>query len=62
MAIPVYTEAKLAQIKQTKAAIKAALIEQGQTVAEDDTFRSYASKVLAIRTAVELPAAEDNSF
>lgn len=62
MAIPVYTEAKLAQIKETKAAIKAALIEQGQTVTDDDTFRSYADKVLAIEKAAELPAAEDTSF
>lgn len=40
---------KLAYVKETKALIKSALIEKGQTVADTDTFRSYADKVLAIQ-------------
>lgn len=58
----IQTRKKLNYLSDTKAAIKAALIEQGQTVTDDDTFRSYADKVLAIEKAVELPAAEDSSF
>lgn len=42
------TQKKLDYLADTKAAIKAALIEQGQEVSDADTFRSYADKVLAI--------------
>lgn len=42
------TELKLAYLQGTKDEIKAALIEKGQTVADTDTFRSYADKVRAI--------------
>ena len=62
MALPVYTEAKLAYLKETKTAIRDALVAQGQSVSDEDTFRIYADKVRAIQTAVELPSAEDNSF
>lgn len=41
---------KLAYLKATKEAIKAALKGKGQTVADSDTFRSYADKVSAIET------------
>lgn len=41
---------KLAYLKETKEAIKSALIAQGQTVSDTDTFRSYADKVLAIKS------------
>lgn len=40
---------KFAYLKETKALIKSALIEKGQTVSDTDTFRSYAEKVLAIQ-------------
>ena len=39
---------KLALLQSTKAALKAALIEKGQTVSDTDPFSSYPSKVLAI--------------
>lgn len=44
------TEQKLALLRGTKDAIKAALIEKGQSVIDTDTFRSYADKVLAIKS------------
>ena len=57
------TENKLAYLQETKDAIKSALIEKGQTVADTDTFRSYADKVLAIEGGgSDLIAAEDNVF
>lgn len=43
-----FTKEKLAYLRDTKAAIKNALIEKGQSVTDADTFRSYADKVLAI--------------
>lgn len=49
-----FTKEKLAYLNDTKAAIKAALIEKGQTVTDADTFRSYADKVRAIETAPEV--------
>jgi hypothetical protein len=42
------TQAKFDYLAETKSLIKAALIEKGQTVADSDTFRSYADKILAI--------------
>ena len=44
------TQNKLTYLNDTKTAIKNALIDKGQTVADADTFRSYAEKVLAIPT------------
>ena len=41
-------EAKVMRLMQTKEDIKAALIEQGQTVTDADAFSSYADKVRAI--------------
>lgn len=42
------TNKKLAYLSETKGLIKAALIEKGQPVSDDDTFRSYAGKILDI--------------
>lgn len=42
------TKNKLDYLAETKALIKSALIEQGQAVADSDTFRSYADKIVAI--------------
>ena len=44
---------KLAYLKETKAAIKAALVEGGQEVKETDTFRSYADKIRAFQPVLE---------
>ena len=41
---------KLNKLLGTKADIKAAITEKGQTVAEADTFASYADKIRAIET------------
>ena len=41
---------KLDYLKETKSQIKNALVSKGQEVSSSDTFRSYASKVLAIDT------------
>lgn len=41
-------QAKLEKLIATKADLKAALIEQGQTVADDDPFASYADKIRMI--------------
>ena len=38
---------KLAYLAETKAAIKNAIVEKGQTVKDTDTFRSYADKIRA---------------
>lgn len=35
-------------LQQTKSLIKSAIIEKGQSVSSEDTFRSYADKILAI--------------
>ena len=45
---------KLNKLKQTKAAIKAAIQEKGQAVSDDDTFASYADKIRAIDNDVVL--------
>lgn len=45
---------KLKKLKQTKANIKAAIQEKGQTVSDDDTFASYADKIRAIGKDVVL--------
>lgn len=42
------TRTKLDYLAETKSLIKSALIEKGQEVADEDTFRSYADKILAI--------------
>lgn len=44
---------KLGKLLSTKADIKAAIIEKGQTVADTDTFASYAGKIRAIQTSAE---------
>ena len=59
------TEKKLAYLQGTKDAIKAALIEKGQTVSDTDTFRSYAEKagiasVIRQPKFVELKFAEED--
>lgn len=48
------TEKKLAYLQGTKDAIKAALVEKGQAVSNTDTFRSYAEKVKAIPTGIDI--------
>lgn len=45
---------KLDYLAATKAAIKSAIIEKGQTVEDSDTFRSYAEKIAAISTGGEI--------
>ena len=45
------TKNKLSYLQDTKTAIKNALIEKGQTVADSDTFRSYAAKINAIEVS-----------
>lgn len=44
---------KLNKLLGTKADIKAAITEKGQTVAEADTFASYGDKIRAIKTGAE---------
>lgn len=44
---------KLGKLAQTKADIKAAIIEKGQAVGDADTFASYAGKIAAIETGVD---------
>ena len=44
------TADKLNKLQSTKLAIKNALISKGQTVLDNDTFRSYADKIVAIGT------------
>ena len=51
------TAEKLTKLLDTKAAIKAALIEKGQSVSNLDTFASYPNKILAIPS--ELTASDD---
>lgn len=41
--------AKLDYLEGTKSLIKQALIDKGQTVTDDDTFRSYATKILELK-------------
>lgn len=45
------TSDKLNYLIETKTEIKNAIIEQGQDVGEDDTFRSYADKIRSIESA-----------
>jgi hypothetical protein len=45
-----YTDLKLAYLKDTKEAIKNAIIAKGQTISGNDTFRSYAEKIVALET------------
>lgn len=42
------TEQKLEYLQDTKTAIRRAIVEKGQNVADSDTFRSYADKIKAI--------------
>ena len=46
---------KLNKLLTTKVSIKNAIITKGQTISDDDTFASYADKILAIETGVQLP-------
>ena len=48
---------KLRKLLDTKAAIKAALVEKGQSVSDSDTFASYPGKILAIPS--KLTASDD---
>lgn len=45
--------AKLQKLIDTKNAIKAAIIAKGQSIADTDTFASYAEKIAAIETGVD---------
>ena len=47
------TAEKLSKLLDTKAAIKAALVEKGQSVSSTDTFASYPDKINAITTLSE---------
>ena len=40
-------------LSETKRQIKNAIIEKGQSISVDDTFRSYADKILAIETGID---------
>lgn len=44
---------KLNKLAESKADIKAAIIEKGQTVGDADPFASYAGKIAAIQTGVD---------
>ena len=44
---------KLQKLIDTKNAIKAAIIAKGQSIADTDTFASYAEKISAIETGVD---------
>ena len=44
---------KLNYLAGTKAAIKTAITGKGVTVADNDTFRSYAEKISVIETGVD---------
>lgn len=46
--------AKLQKLLATKDAIKTAIINKGQTVADSDPFASYADKIAAIQTGVDI--------
>ena len=41
---------KLLYLSETKSQIKEAIISKGQTIDEDDTFRSYVDKIMRIQT------------
>lgn len=49
---------KLQKLLDTKNAIKAAIIGKGQTVADSDTFASYAEKIAAIETGTDTSDAD----
>lgn len=44
---------KLTYLNATKAAIKAAITDKGVSIADTDTFRSYADKIASIETGIE---------
>ena len=44
---------KLNKLLETKADIKAAIVEKGQTVSDSDTFASYGDKIRAIESGSE---------
>lgn len=46
---------KLNLLLNTKAALKAAIIGKGQTVADSDPFSAYPAKIQAIETGIQLP-------
>lgn len=46
-------------LKQTKARIKQAIINKGQSVGDTDTFETYPTKIEAIQTSVQLLEAEE---
>lgn len=50
-------QAKLEKLIATKADLKAALIERGQPVSDEDTFASYADKVRAIQSGEDVTRA-----
>ena len=47
------TADRLNQLIATKAAIRDAIVGKGQTVADADTFASYAAKIAAIQTGID---------
>lgn len=49
---------KLSYLAETKAVIKNALVEKGQTVTDSDSFRSYADKIAAIDKPILITDAE----
>lgn len=53
------TADKLSYLLDTKAAIKAAIINHGVSVSDTDTFRSYADKIRAISSGSTLSSLED---
>lgn len=44
---------KLTYLSATKTAIKSAIVNKGVSVADSDTFRSYADKIASIETGIE---------
>ena len=44
---------KLTYLNATKTAIKSAIVNKGVSVADSDTFRSYADKIASIETGIE---------
>lgn len=46
---------KLEKVKDTKEAVRQAIIGKGQAVADTDPFDSYPEKIAAIQTGVQLP-------
>lgn len=44
---------KLTYLSTTKTAIKSAIVNKGVSVADSDTFRSYADKIASIETGIE---------